>query len=530
MKTQTKKVDLITQGKEYWQLVLHRKWVALLAGTLLSATAIVAIALMPAWYAASITVSVDPQKMPDRYVSSSVTADQLRFDNLSEQVLNTPRLQQIINDLNLYPALRSTMSQQEIIEYMRKNILVQVKQGGDRNLSAFTIKFSDKDRQLVAKVATRLAQSFIDWDLAMRQHQAVGASKFLAGQLGEAKTRLDDQEARINGFRRQHLGELPEQAAANSATLNRLQVELQGNIDNLNRLEQEKLLLSEGAPSARSDAAPRTERARLEDQQRKLTEQLTELRSHYSDEYPDVAQTSDRLALVKQQLAQLPADQGQAHSAQAGVTNAPNNTRLQITNNEIKRLQAEQKDILAKIDQYQAKVDAAPLREQELDELGRDYRNSTTRYQSLLDKKLTAEMAQELELTRDSDRFSILEPAEVPDKPFKPHRLRWILMAVPGCFLFAAFLVVFSDLAVCGSISTERALKALLPTTIPVIGRIPQIETPTSNRRGRQVAVVAIGGSLICCLLVALLLMRIHSRNGRANASAQGQVTTSQVQ
>src|SRR5262249_29788271 len=145
-----KEVDLLKQVKELWHLTLHRKWIVLLAGVTLSATAVVLISLMPNWYAASITVAVDPQKMPDRYVYSSVMTDQLRFDTLTEEVLSTPRLQQIIDELKLYPDLRSCMTRQEVIDYMRKNISVLIKQGGDRNLSAFTIKFTDKDRKIVA--------------------------------------------------------------------------------------------------------------------------------------------------------------------------------------------------------------------------------------------------------------------------------------------------------------------------------------------------------------------------------------------
>jgi polysaccharide chain length determinant protein (PEP-CTERM system associated) len=512
VKKQNNGADLLVQIKEYWQVVLRRKWVVLLAGTLISTGVVANIAMMPNWYSASITVSVDPQKMPDRYVTSSVTIDQLRFDTLSEQILNTPRLQQIMNELKLYPEYRGDMTQQELVDYMRQNISVQIKQGGDRNPSAFTIKFIDKNRQMVARVATRLADSFIEWDLATREREAAGASKFLASQLNEAKSGLDAQEAKVNSFRRQHLGELPEQAGANSAALSRLQVALQANIDNLNRLEQEKILLGDGSTSVTQKAVP-TERVRLEEQERKLSEQLADLRSRYSDEYPDVAQTSERLTEVRQQLATLPQDtRVTAEQRGPAVSSAKNgnSSRLLVTNNEITRLQAEQSDILAKIREYQAKVEAAPLREQELNELGRDYRNSTMRYQSVLDKTLTADMAEQMERSQEADRFSILEPAEIPDKPFKPHRVRWIVLGIPGCFLLVAFLAIFFEIGVRGKIATQRALEELLPESISVVGRIPEMETVSTTRRERQLAVVAIGGSLICWLIISLFLIRLH--------------------
>lgn len=498
-KTET---EVMKQIKELWQLTLRRKWVVLLSGALLSAVSIVLIAMMPSWYSATITISVDPQKMPDRYVSSSVMMDQLRFDTLTEQVLSTPRLQQIIDEMQLYPDLRSCMTKQEVIDYMRKNITVQIKQGGDRNLSAFTIKFIDKDRKIVAPVVAKLADSFIQWDLSTREHQAVGATEFLSTQLQQAKADLDQQESKINNFRRQHLGELPEQAESNSATLTRLQTALQANIDNLNRLEQQKLLLS--TTNANDNAAP-SERERLEERRRKLEEQLADLRSHYSDEYPDVEQAKERLQVVRQQIAQLPAEKA------VDLSDKRNSPRLLVTNNEINRLQQSQQDILGQIKQYQAKVEAAPLHEQELADLQRDYQTSKLHYQSLLDKTFSADMAQDMERRHESDRFSVLEPAQTPEKPFKPHRSRIAALAVPFCFLFSAALVIATDLLVKGTINSERALRSLLPASVRIVGRIPDIQTPQSNTRERKFAVVAITGSLICCLLAAMLVWKLRA-------------------
>src|SRR5262249_39770901 len=154
---------------------------------------------------------------------------------------------------------------------------------------------------------------------------------------------------------------------------------------NLNRLEQEKMLLKEDVASERKEV-PHPERAHLEEQERRFSEQLADLRSRYSDEYPDVADTNDRLMQVRKQLESLPdrAAQPPERVATAPAPHNGNSARWQINNNEIARLQSEQQQILAQIKEYQAKVEAVPLREQELSELGRDYRNSTVRYQSVL--------------------------------------------------------------------------------------------------------------------------------------------------
>src|SRR5262249_43589880 len=272
------------------------------------------------------------------------------------------------------------------------------------------------------------------------------------------------------------------------------------------------ILVKDGTPSERKEVS-HPERVRLLEQERKLSEELTDFESRYSDEYPDVVHTKDKLTLVRQRLAMLadPILTQQSQPTSASGSMRANAARELVINNEAARLQTEQQQILAGIKDYQAKVEAAPLREQELNELGRDYRTSTIQYQSMLDKTVTAEMSEEMERTQEANRFSILEPAQIPDKPFRPHRVRWIALGIPGCFVIAAFLQIFVDIVLRGTIGTERALQTLLPDSIPVLGRIPEMETVSEARRQRQVAITAISGSLICCLIISLFLLTLHA-------------------
>jgi uncharacterized protein involved in exopolysaccharide biosynthesis len=53
-------------------------------------------------------------------------------------------------------------------------------------------------------------------------------------------------------------------------------------------------------------------------------------------------------------------------------------------------------------------------------------------YQSLLDKKLQAQMAQNLEHKQQGEHFKILDPARLPEKPIKPDRNKILLI---GAFM-----------------------------------------------------------------------------------------------
>ncbi len=65
---------------------------------------------------------MDGQKVPERYVASTVNADvQDRLATISQQILATSRLQKIIDTYHLYQREKGRLPQEEIIEKMRSD-------------------------------------------------------------------------------------------------------------------------------------------------------------------------------------------------------------------------------------------------------------------------------------------------------------------------------------------------------------------------------------------------------------------------
>src|SRR5882757_2813858 len=100
-----------------------------LSSLLLAILGIVGVSLLPNVYRATTTILVDPQKIPERYVSSTVTSDpSVRMNTLSQQVLSASRLQEIIDKDNLYPKLREKKSREEVLDFMRDKTKIELKQ------------------------------------------------------------------------------------------------------------------------------------------------------------------------------------------------------------------------------------------------------------------------------------------------------------------------------------------------------------------------------------------------------------------
>ncbi len=267
----------------------ERGRVVFLAWLLLSIAGIVIVSLLPNVYRATTTILVDPQKIPERYVSSTVTSDpNERLNTLTQQVLSASRLQEMIDKQHLYPQLRARMSREELLDFIRAKTTIELKQGADQGLSSFSISYEDRDRWLVALVANQLASSFIDWNLKVRQQQALGTSEFLSSELVEAKKSLVQQEAALQAFRVQHLGATPDQLDGNLQAISRLQAESQANADAISRLDQERILLSQVKEPETRDTRSLSERDKVVQEKRRLENELSNLKRQFTDTYPDV--------------------------------------------------------------------------------------------------------------------------------------------------------------------------------------------------------------------------------------------------
>src|ERR1035438_9617515 len=119
----------------------------------------------------------------------------------------------------------------------------------------------------------------------------------------------------------------------------------------------------------------------------------------------------------------------------------------------------------------EGKLSRLPVREQEMAMVTRDYEISKANYKSLLDKKLSAEMSTDMERRQKSERFTVIDPARVPEKPFKPNRpLFW-------SFGVAAGLLI--GIALGGALELRHNVflgEWELPAGVVVLGRLPYID------------------------------------------------------
>jgi len=144
--------------------------------------------------------------------------------------------------------------------------------------------------------------------------------------------------------------------------------------------------------------------------------------------------------------------------------------QLTAINAELKTRQAEQQKILSQVASVQSRLRHLPMREQEMAEVTRDYEMSKANYKSLQDKIFAADMATEMERRQKSERFTVLDPAQAPEKPISPDRRLFAGLGCLGAVALSIGFWLFADIR-----KNKFQGEWELPDGVVVLGRVPPL-------------------------------------------------------
>jgi uncharacterized protein involved in exopolysaccharide biosynthesis len=214
-----------------------------------------------------------------------------------------------------------------------------------------------------------------------------------------------------------------------------------------------------------------------------LRTRLANLRTEYTEEYPDIALLKKEIASIEAELAAQAA--APASSAPPGGDESAN-TQLANQRREIQTIRQRQQVVVAQIKDYEKRVERTPHREQQLAMVLRDYENVRRSYQTLLDKRQEAKIAESLERRQKAEIFRVLDPANFPERPYQPNRALLILMGIAGGLAAGIGLAVFRE-QLDASIKTEADLVEA-STGIPVLAVVPFVAPRAGKKPMRTVA------------------------------------------
>ncbi len=483
---------------------LKRRWWMPIAGLVLGAAAAVVIAdRLPRVYRASTLILVEPQKIPVAYVRPTVTMSiEDRLRSLQQQITSRSRVERVIRELNLFPDEIDSVPLEFLVGRVAARTKLDI-----RGTNSFRIIYEGLDPKQVAIVANKMADLVIEENTAARQREADSTSKFLEREQERVKLQLQEEEDNIARFKREHLGELPEQADANLRTLEALQQRLRAVGESLSRARDRRLLLENQLAEL---PAGGTSVSQLELQLEQARAKMLELQDRYTEKHPDVAMQRKEVERLEALLtAQPEPDPAGGAGAQGNASNTSLyagrlRVDVQAVDAEIKGYVAEEQQLRQDIARYQERVESAPRNEAILSTLTRDYQNLAANYQSLLNKKLEADLAGKLEEERRGEQFNVVDRAIPPSIPFKPNPTQ--IMA----FGSALGLILGSAAAISLDLFRprfRREQELLAAFNIPVLAAIPTLLSEENRRKAVRRVRLLIGSGIAAAAIGLLLFL-----------------------
>ena len=477
---------------EVMRVLRRRWWMVPLCLVGCTSIAIELCRVLPKLYTSQTLVLVDQPTVPEEYVKPVVTEDlNHRLASMQEQILSRSRLQPIIEELGLYRELRTHAHIEDLIERLRKSVGITPvapmpgTQAG--RLPGFYVSVTLGSPQLAQQVCTRITSMFMEQNARAREQQAAQTTAFLSQQLTEAKTKLDEQDAKLAQFKRQYLGTLPEETQITLGLLAGTNTQLAANADALNRAQQDKafdesLLAQQEVAwkAAQAEHNPET----LEKQLSALQNQLTVLQAHYTPEHPDIVKLKSDIEELKNRIADTAKTESSARNTAHGAGTAPPQiqqlrAKLYQDDLSIRNFLRQQKQIEDQIRTLQRRLQASPVVEQQFKELTRNYQEALDFYNELLRKRDQSAMATDLEHEQQSEQFRILDPPSLPATPSFPKMTYFAGGGAAAGLALAAgliYLLAFKD----KSMHTERDVELCLK--LPVLVTIPTLHLQAKSK------------------------------------------------
>lgn len=478
---------------DYLAILRRRKWLLLIPVILGPIIALVIAKRLPPRYTSKSEILIDEPQVPTSFVPSMEGNNLLsRLANMEEQIRSRTSLQPIMERYGLYKKDINNMPVEQLIARMNKALDIrpvefsnQISSTGAKNqLPGFEISFTADSPQAAQAVCTEITSMFINANLHLQQARAEGTADFIAVQLQQGKQNLDEQDAKLAAFKRKYFGSLPDQEQSTIQLIGTLSTQLNSLAGAYSGYQQqrtytESLLNQQLAAWKASQSSGGGSPDAMQDQLNKLENQLTALRARFTDDYPDVIKTKADIAALQNKIRQEDAPQkaGAKETAPANLAAEPPQIRqlrasLKALDDAMRNNEAEQRRFRAQIATFEGKLRLTPDVEQQYKDLTRNYQTAQAFYNSLLQKEDESQMSSSLTKRQQGQQFSVLDPADLPQKPSFPK-----LPSFAGGGLIVGILVGLAIVLILEmqdkSLRDDRDIEFFLGT--PTLALIPSI-------------------------------------------------------
>ena len=470
------------------------------AFTVFALFVLIAFILKPV-YRSTSTVLIEEQEIPPQYVMSTVTSyAEERLQAINQRIMSTSRLLSIINRFNLYADKRDKLTTEEIVDKMRKKDIkfstitadvIDHQTGRPAEATiAFTVSYEGGNPQTVQQVDNELASLYLEENISIVDRKTENVTKFLGEELQSVQAKMDDLDKQIAAFKEKNPHALPELLQFNLQSLDWNERDYDELTNQLRSLQDRQNYLKTQLAAIAPDAVDQ-DKERLKE----LRVDLVNLKARYSDEYPDVIKTKVEIAQLEKKI--------QSNKTKPAAAGRPDNPSYIALSAELAGVQAQIGSTKGQIgelekkgQEYRHRLQMSPKVEEGYNELVSERNDTQAKYDDLMKKFMEARVSQGLEKGQMGERFSLIDPARLPEKPVSPNQPLIIIM---GFILGIGSGLVMVALQEAADSSVRRSGDLTDAFSIPVLSEIPEIVTSKDKSARRKRLIIIIAAIVLLC-------------------------------
>ena len=496
--------ELLDQLVRYARGMWRYRWTMMAVVWLVCIIGWAVVLRMPDVYQASARVHVDTQSVL-RPLLRGLAVDSgavERVGLMTRTLLSNPNLEQLARMTDLDLRAENPKQMENLISGLRSKISIQ----STRNENLYTIAYTDSDRNLAKRVVQSLLTIFVENTLGQGRADTDAAQGFLNQQIKEYEQRLRAAEDRLAEFKREHVGMMPGEGQDYYKRLETALTELQQARLQLRELENRLAVQQRQLEDFQEQSSDYTlygtgespERSSIDARVRSLEQQLDELLLRYTEKHPDVIEIKGLISKLEQKRAQI-----EPPSAETGQQANPVYQQLRImigeTESQIASLEVRVREYEERVAGLREMIDTIPKVEAELARLNRDYNVNKANYEELLERRESARLSKQADITADDVKFRVVDPPRVPLEPSGPPRIMLMSIVLLGAFGVGGGLG-FLIYQIRPSFEDARLLKEL--TGYPVFGSVCMVYTDEYLKKRRL--------ALACLVVTTLGLLCLY--------------------
>jgi polysaccharide biosynthesis transport protein len=419
---------------DYLSIMRRRAFLMIAIFVAVLSIAVIAAFAIPPAYRAIGTIMVETPQVLEGVVPRPTRNDlDERINVIKQRVMTREGLLQVINKYNLFKENTGSLTTTELIDKMRSRVTVESTGSNQQGQPAiaFTISFEDQRPEVALQVTNDLVTLFLDWNIKLRTEGAMETTTFLSQESNKLKEEVDRLEAKISAYKKQNSDNLPEQLTLRTAMMARAENDLysvdrdirSGN-EELRALEAELSVAKHGMSDDPTQTLPA------------LKAEYTKLSAIYTESHPDLRALKRKIDALEQGASTQESKNATGNVTSLAVFKIQ--ARVDAVNARLDSLGQQKIMLQKKIAENEHAMEQTPRVAQSLEMLIRDRDSAQRKFDELRNKKMNAQIAQNLESENKSERFILLEPPIMPEKPLKPDRKRILAL---GLFLALASAV-----------------------------------------------------------------------------------------